>query len=114
MPVCKILPGSGGFVAFPGGRIEMISLLDRTEGSGALSRFGTVRRWVPAGGDLAGRVGDAQAAAGLGIEHRRLARPAGEAGRGAITRVTSTGLPGSATGAPLLGLASSSSSPERR
>ena len=35
----------------------------------------------PAAGDLAGRVADPQAAAGLGLEHGALAHPAGEAGR---------------------------------
>src|SRR4029453_16773639 len=50
MPVCKILPGSGGFVAFPGDRTEAAVLLEWAGRSAARSRPGAVRRRVPEAG----------------------------------------------------------------
>src|SRR4029453_4734722 len=50
MPVCKILPGSGGFVAFPGDRTEEAVLLEWAGRSAARSRPGAVRRRVPEAG----------------------------------------------------------------
>src|SRR4029453_11607649 len=50
MPVCKILPGSGGFVAFPGDRTEEAVLLEWAGRSAARSGPGAVRRRVPEAG----------------------------------------------------------------
>src|SRR4029453_14173437 len=50
MPVCKILPGSGGFVAFLGDRTEEAVLLEWAGCSAALSRPGPLRRRVPEAG----------------------------------------------------------------